>query len=99
MGKKGPYQASPSFTRTFGDDVTSEPSPICAPSPLIFTFCLIAWQAAGERSLANTYLKVGPMVKVALFGIEFTYLTWGISFAYRMERRPVADRASNITTP
>ena len=80
-----------------------------SPTALYAIFMRIASQADGDRSFASTYLGAateettlvshtdcGPVKVVIPPCRALTYLTSGISFAYRIERRPVAERASRM---
>lgn len=65
-----------------------------SPTPLSATFVRIASHADGDRSFASTTLsQVSTRSREVL---SLIYLTSGISLAYRIDLRPVADRASRM---
>lgn len=60
----------------------------------ISTFLFIAAVAEGDKSFAITCLNIIHSQQQR--NAKLYYLTRGISFAYRMERNPVAERASRM---
>lgn len=95
------FRSSDTFCASEDPGASSRLEGVGAPSPLISTFLAIAAVANGDKSFAITYLcsrRGSPIERSCYLHLRRgTYLTRGISFAYRIERRPVAESASRMT--